>query len=169
MSKSTNIAKGGLLTALSVIFIYLSSIMPTNKLALLSAASFIIPISILNIGTKMTFVEYLAVSILGLFLIPSKGIALAYILFFGLYGFVKLYIEKIRKTPIELILKLIFFNIIIIIIAFLYTQLFAQIINLKQFENYLIPAILLAQVAFIAYDYLVTLLIQYYLKLKIKN
>lgn len=164
MNKASNIAKGGLFTGLSVIFIYLSSIMPTNKLALLAAASFIIPISILTIGIKMTFVEYLAVSILGLFLIPSKGIALAYILFFGLYGFVKLYTEKIRKAPLEVILKLLFFNIVVVISAFLYTQLFAEIINIDKFKNFLIPSILLAQVTFIAYDYLVTLLIQYYSK-----
>lgn len=162
MSKSSKIAKGGLFTALSLILIYLSSIMPTNKLALISAASFIIPISILNIGVKMTSVVYLAVSILALILIPSKGIAIFYILFFGLYGFVKLYIEKIRKLSIELFLKLSFFNIVLVFCSFLYTQFFAAMINIEPYTKYLIPVIILAQVAFIAYDYLVSLLIQYY-------
>ncbi|GAA0179648.1 hypothetical protein SH2C18_24860 [Clostridium sediminicola] len=169
MSKSSNIAKGGLFTGLSIIFIYLSSIIPTNKIALLAAASFVIPISILAIGIKMAFVEYLAVSILGFFLIPSKGIALSYILFFGLYGFVKLYTEKIRKAPLEILIKLLFFNTIVAISAFLYTQLFAEMIDFERFRNALVPTILIFEVAFIAYDYLVTLLIQYYLKLKIKN
>lgn len=135
--------------------------MPTNKLALISSASFIIPISILNIGVKMTSVVYLAVSILSLILIPSKGVATVYILFFGLYGFIKLYIEKLKKLPIELFLKLLFFNMVLFLCSFLYTQFFAGMINIEPYTNYLIPVIIVAQVAFMAYDYLVTILIQW--------
>ena len=154
--KSSQIAKGGIFTALSLILLYLSSVLPTNKLFILGIASCIIPLSLITTGIKNTFIVYAAVSLLSLFIIPSKLISIAYILIFGAYGFVKYFIEKLRNMPLEFVLKLLYFNISSAIIIFIYKLVFLKIPN---FNIYLV--ILAMEFAFIVYDYALTTFIAY--------
>jgi len=154
--KSSQIAKGGIFAALSLILLYLSSVLPTNKLFILGIASCIIPLSLITTGIKNTFIVYLAVSLLSLFIIPSKLISIAYILIFGAYGFVKYFIEKLRNILLEFVLKLLYFNISSAIIIFIYKLVFLKIPNVN---IYLV--ILIMEVAFIVYDYALTTFIIY--------
>jgi hypothetical protein len=154
--KSNNIAKGGIFAALSLILLYLSSVFPTNKLFILGIASCIIPLSIMLTGVKNTLVVYAAVSLLSLFLIPSKLIAISYILIFGSYGIVKYFVEKLRSIPLEIILKLLYFNISSAIIVFLYKLVIVKIPNIN---IYLL--IFALQLAFVIYDYALTAFIVY--------
>jgi hypothetical protein len=156
--KSNRIAKGGIFTALSLILLYLSSILPTNKLFMLIIASCIIPLSIMITGIKNTIVVYSAVSLLSFFIIPSKIISAVYILIFGSYGFVKYFIEKLRNVPLEIILKLLYFNIASVIILAIYKLLFFKIPNIN-INIYLV--ILAIEIAFVIYDYALTSFISY--------
>ena len=162
--KSNNIAKGGIFAALSLILLYLSSIFPTNKFFILGIASCIIPLSILTTGIKNTIVVYSAVSLLSLFLIPSKLISIAYILIFGSYGFVKYFIEKLRSVPLEIVLKLLYFNITSAILIFIYKLLLSKLPNIN---IYLL--IIVMEFAFILYDYALTSFISYANKNLIKK
>ena len=156
--KSNHIAKGGIFAALSLILLYLSSVIPTNRLSILGIASCIIPLSIMVTGAKNTFVVYGAVSLLSLFLIPSKLIGVSYILIFGSYGFVKYYVEKLRNIPIEIALKLLYFNITSAIIAFIYKMLFLKFPNIN-INIYLL--VIIVELAFVIYDYALTTFISY--------
>lgn len=162
--KSKNIAKGGIFAALSLILLYLSSVFPTNRLFLLGIASCIIPLSIMITGIKNTMVVYAAVSLLSLFIIPSKLISIVYILIFGSYGFVKYYIEKLRNMVLEIILKLLYFNISSAIIISIYKLV---ILKLPNINIYLL--ILLLEFCFIVYDYTLTAFISYANKNLIKK
>jgi hypothetical protein len=166
MNKASNMAKGGMITALSIMLLYMSSILPTNKLSFIIVASFLIPLSIINLSFRTSLIVYSAVSLLSLFLLPLKGIAILYIMFFGLYGFVKFLIEKIRNTPIEIFLKLVYFNIVLVILILLYKQFFATMIDIKYLTTYLLVSLIIIQFLFIFYDYLVTLMIHRFSKLK---
>jgi len=156
--KSNLIAKGGIFAALSLILLYFSSVFPTNKLSILALASCIIPLSIMLTGVKNTLVVYGAVSLLSLFIIPSKLISIAYILIFGSYGFAKYFIEKLRNMPLEIILKLLYFNITSTIIVFIYNLLLLKIPNIN-INIYLL--IIIIEIAFIVYDYALTTFISY--------
>lgn len=158
MTKTSNITKGGIYTALSLLFIYLSNILPTNKFFILIIVSCIIPISIITTNFKNSVTIYVATSLLSLLLLGIKLNVLSYIIFFGSYGFVKYYIEKINKLVIEILLKLVFANICAVIIYFFYRLLFVDIINLK-FPIALI--ILAVEIIFLLYDYALTLFISY--------
>lgn len=162
MSKTNSITRGGTFASLSILFIYLSSILPTNKLALLTLSSFIIIASIITIGIKASFIVYTSVSILSIFLVSSKGIALIYIIFFGLYGFLKLFIEKLRKLPLEIIIKFLFFNTILVLIYSLYEKLFTGVIDLSNFKFSIYLLVAAAQVIFIIYDYILSLFVSYF-------
>ncbi|HEY8804038.1 MAG TPA: hypothetical protein VIM42_02845 [Clostridium sp.] len=154
--KSNHIAKGGIFAALSLILLYLSSIFPTNKLFILGITSCIIPLSIMVTGIKNTIVVYSAVSLLSFFIIPSKIISIAYILIFGSYGFAKYYIEKSRNIPLEIVLKLLYFNITSAIIITAYKLVLLKVPNIN---IYLL--ILAMEIAFVMYDYALTAFISY--------
>lgn len=155
MSKALNIAKGGLFTALTIIFLYISSIVPTSRLFLMALAASMIPISIISTSIKNSVVVYVATSLLSL-LLGLRGIAFMYIVFFGLYGFVKYYVERLRKAVLEFVLKLLFFNACLYLIYVIY-KIFTFGLPTVNIPIYYVIAGL--QVVFIIYDYAMTILI----------
>ncbi|HCW05692.1 MAG TPA: hypothetical protein DGK91_14950 [Clostridium sp.] len=166
MNKSSNIARGGLSVALIVLLVYMASIAPTSKLSILAVSSAIIPYSILTSKGKNSFVVYVTASILSLVLIGPKVETVGYALFFGLYGFLKYYIERINKALYEIILKLLYFNVILFILYSLYTKLFTSAIS-EVLPIYAV--LLLAQIAFFVFDYALTVIISYMRKRFIKD
>jgi hypothetical protein len=107
---------------------------------------------------KNGFFIYLATSLLSLLLIGFRGNVAAYILIFGLYGFAKCYIEKLRNIFLEILLKLAFFNITVGAVYLLYKVFFTDLLKVN------IPiyaAVIMLQFVFIAFDYTLTLFISY--------
>ncbi len=156
--KAKHIAENGIITALILAILYSASIIPISTLSILTVASCLIPISIIRTSIKNTILVYIASSILSFFLV-TINIAMYYILFFGIYGIIKYFIEKVKNVPIELILKLLIFNILLVVIYFIGINL---LINLDvKFPLYIIWII--AQVVFLIYDYALTLIISFYL------
>ena len=157
MNKTSNIAKGGLYTALTVILLYISSVLPTSKLTILAVAACIIPLSIITTNLKNSAVVYISAGLLSL-LLGLKGSAVAYIIFFGLYGFVKYYVEAKRKPVFEFALKFIFFNLALTCAYFLF-KIFAYALPTTKYSMYLVIAAL--QIIFLVYDYALTLMIAF--------
>lgn len=163
-NKSKAVAYGGLLTALSVIFIYLTNILPYNKLAMLFISSLIILISITIIGAKYSLFVYISSAILSFFIIGIRGTTLSYILFFGPYGLIKNLIEKLKQPILEIILKLIYFNCVL----FLYYKLYILFVSANiDMPISTVKLVLLLQPIFIGFDYLLTLFIYKFKKYKI--
>lgn len=156
--KSKYIAENGITVALTLIVLYAASILPISTLSILTVASCLIPISIIRTSIRNTILVYIASSLASFFLIPTN-IALYYTLFFGVYGIVKYFAEKLRNIPLELILKLIGFNILLTIIYFV-TVNFLGLPSI-QYPLYLIWII--SQAVFLIYDYALTLIISFYL------
>jgi hypothetical protein len=157
MSKVNNITRGGIYTALTVLIIYISNIAPTSKLSLLALASAIIPLAILTTNVKTAILVYVASSLL-CFLLSLGGVAIIYALFFGIYGLAKYYIERLRKLPIEYLLKFLFFNLSFSIMYLFYKLLFLEFVKID-FPIYII--VLILEVAFFVYDYALTTIITY--------
>lgn len=154
--KAKQIAESGILIALTIVVLYTASILPVSKLTVLTIASCFIPIGLIRTSLKNSIIIYIASSILSLFLIPINT-ALAYVLFFGIYGIIKYYIEKSRNLIIELILKLIIFNILFGIIYFIVKNIITLPSTLP---IWLI--IIGAQIVFLVYDYALSLIINYF-------
>ncbi len=156
--KSKYIAESGLLVSLTLIILYGTSILPISTLSILTIASCLIPIAIIRTSVKSSILIYIASSILSFLLVPTN-IAIYYMLFFGLYGIIKYFIEKIRNFPIELLSKIIAFNILLTII-YLITKSFLGIIppNIALWILWLA-----AQIIFLIYDYALTLAISFFL------
>ncbi|MHC1684170.1 MAG: hypothetical protein AB6733_14640 [Clostridiaceae bacterium] len=151
------LARGGIFVALSFILLYISTIIPINKLYILGLTAAIIPMSILSIGIQKSVGVYLATSILGVLFLGFKGNVIGYVLFFGLYGFIKLYIEKLSNIVVEIILKLVFFNISMYSIYLIIMLLVGNIILAYPLPLPVIIVIL--QVIFLICDYALSIII----------
>lgn len=157
--KTKQLTLGGILVALTLIFLYIGSIIPTNRLTFLTLASCLIPIAIISISLKSALLIYLSSFLLGILILP-KNLIILYGLFFGFYGAVKSIIEKKNNLPIEIILKLVFFNLSLILIYFLGNLVLGAIVN----NMPIIVLWFIAQIAFLVYDYALTIIISFYVK-----
>lgn len=158
--KSKRIAYLGMLLALNQVFIFLSSIVKTNTLALFSFAALIVGVVIVEFGIKNGVLFHIASSILGFFLTANQIEIVTYILFFGLYSIVKYIIEKAlfsmkRGIPLEIVFKLLFFNLAALSIYFI----LRGFVTIKLYWW----LILIAEVAFIVYDRAFSIFINYYM------
>ena len=86
---------GGICLALTVISMYASSIVPGIELTLLAISSLFTAVMLIETGVGGALLLYGASLILGIALIPNKLAVLPYGFFFGYYGILKYYIEKI--------------------------------------------------------------------------
>lgn len=156
--KAKDLALGGILTSLTVIVLFINILIPINTFAILTISSCFVPIAIIRSNVQVGIFVYIASSIIGFFLVPLD-IMIPFILYFGIYGLVKFYIEKLRNMPLEILLKLSFSNIMLILGYILFTKFIAPI-------NLNIPIwilIILAQIAFLIFDYALTLIITFYI------
>ncbi|MBE6049730.1 MAG: hypothetical protein E7214_03470 [Clostridium sp.] len=157
--KTKDLTFGGIMVAVSVIILYLTTIIPINTLTLLTLASFIIPLCIIRSNIKTSIAVYICTSLISFFIIPINY-SLLYICFFGIYGLIKCLIERLNNFKLEIFLKFIFFNFVLIIML-----LIASSIITSQFENVSIwLVIIISQLVFGVFDYALTLIISIYVK-----
>lgn len=158
LMKAKNITLSGILISLTLLILYSTSLIPISTLSILTLASCLIPIAIIRSSVKYGFLVYISSTLLGFFFIPTN-LLIMYGLFFGVYGIVKYYIEKLNKLSIEIILKLIFFNIILSLAFVTFKTLIGG--ALSSLPIWLL--FLLAQPIFLIFDYALTLIISFYL------
>ncbi|MFU7517233.1 hypothetical protein [Clostridium sp. HCS.1] len=157
--KTKEITLSGILTGLTIVILYLNLLLPISTISILTLASLLVPIALIRGSMKSAILVYVSSSIIGLFILPLN-IMILYILFFGIYGIVKFYIEKINKLPLEIFIKIIFFNIILFLSFFVFKTFIPIEITKLPIGIFLI----IAEIVFLVYDYALTLLISFYLQ-----
>ena len=128
--KAKSMAFGGLLLALSVVCMALGSVIETNTLFLLAAASYFVGIVIREYGIKMGAAFYLADVLLGFLVAPNKF----YVISFAAMGFYILAVEfawgVLEKRPqigkrhiLFWIIKYIIFNVMYIPLVLIFQEI----------------------------------------------
>lgn len=107
---ASKIALTAVLTALSIVLLIVAEVSPVGRLGFTAAAGVMPAAATVSAGIGAGWLCYVGSAVLSLLLLPDKGIALFYLIFFGLYPLIKYFVERLRKLPLEIILKLIFFN-----------------------------------------------------------
>lgn len=151
---SRKIALSGMLLALNVILIIFVNIFQTSTLFFMGLASLPISIIIIRFGPRIGLAFYLGSVLLSFMLLSNKAHCIIYMFTFGIYGLVKYFIEKDRNIVVEYILKLGYANIALIIVYFIIKQFMyvpTQIYLIAVFE-----------VAFLIYDHVYTLFLDFY-------
>lgn len=151
---SKRVAYGGILLAVNIILLMLVNIIPVNTLFLLGLASLPISIIIMEWGLRSGIAFYIGSVILGFIVMSNKSQWIIYTLTFGVYGIVKYFIEKDIPIYLEYILKLLFANIILLIVYFILKEFIYIPINLITIGSF--------EIVFLIYDYMYTLFIEYY-------
>lgn len=178
--KARDIALGGILVALTTIVLYATSILPISTLAILTIASALIPVCIIRSNIQTSIFVYISSSLISFFLVPIN-ISFLYFIFFGVYGIVKFFIERIRKEKLEILFKIVFFNIAFIIGFIIMQNVLGiniiaglEVLMSRFFDNSgrSIASIILwivAQPIFLIYDYAMTMIITFYMERIHKN
>ncbi|MDF2985825.1 MAG: hypothetical protein K0R50_1335 [Eubacterium sp.] len=162
-----SITLSGILLAFTVICVFLAAVLPTSKLSLYAVSSLFMAVIVIEFGTRAGWAFYLASAILSALLVPRLEV-IPFIVFFGVYGLIKLYIERIHSRVLEYVLKLGYFNICLVLGLVFLKEIILNGVNLTA-PVYIVAGIL--EVVFIVYDYIYTLFIRFYgthLKPKLK-
>ncbi|MBA4699487.1 MAG: hypothetical protein H2212_08615 [Ruminococcus sp.] len=128
--KAKKVAFGGLLLALTIVCMALGSVIETNTLFLLAAASYFVGIVIREMGMRMGLAFYLAAVLLGFLLAPNK----LYVISFAAMGFYILAIEfawnllgrtqeKINRRVLLWGVKYLIFNLLYLPMLLFFQQL----------------------------------------------
>lgn len=151
------VAFGGLMLALTEVCIALGSIIETNTLFLLAAASYLVGIVIRERGTKTGAAFYLAGVVLGIFIAPNKFYVFSYAAM-GLYillaevfwDFIGKMSEKVNKKALLWGIKILIFNIIYLAILFVGREiLFTKTATWQIMLGFVIAG----QIGFLIYDW----------------
>lgn len=111
MKKSLKVAFGGIITALSVLVMFFSGVIPATEYAFpLFAGLLLIPVAE-EISEKWAWLVFVTVSILAFILVPKRDPTVIYVTLLGYYPLIKGKIERIKSRPIAYVVKFLLFNI----------------------------------------------------------
>lgn len=164
MGHTKKIAFSGIITALSVVLMFLTAVIPFGTYAFAAIAGVLTILICIECDSKSAFCVFGAVAILAFLFVPDKISVLAYIVFLGYYPIVKQFIERISKLTIQYIIKFSLVNVAMAA-AFLVGTYVLQI-PMDLFYDWgfisFIIIILLANAIFFIYDIALTSLISVY-------
>ncbi len=153
---SYKVALGGIVSALCLVTMFLAGILPALYLLLPMIAGVLMMIITVEVNTGWAFLTYLSVSILSMFITFDKEVALVFIMLFGHYPILRMYIKKIKIAVLRRIVKLLVFNACTL--AYFYTTVFIFGLDqmLDEFDDLgrygAVIMLVLVNIVFILYD-----------------
>ncbi|MBQ7134274.1 MAG: hypothetical protein IJO20_07235 [Ruminococcus sp.] len=165
MKTSYKVALGGVIGALSLVLMLLTSLIPFGTFAFPAFAGMLLICVVIELGYSWAFIVYTVVSALSLLFLTDKEAALYYVVFLGFYPIIKGLIEKLRKRTPQYIIKYFVFNVCMVLAFYLSIYIFSipkESFNL--FGVYLPWVFLLiGNAVFIVYDYCISKVVTVYL------
>ena len=164
MRQSSKTALGGIISALSVLLMFLTAVIPFMTYAVPLIAGTLLVLMVREVGSGWAFAVYAAVSLLAVFIIPDKEAATFYVAFFGYYPIIKPHIEKRLPKALQWIIKYLIFNLACVagvaLTIYVFGIPFDETGKLGKYGVYI--ALALANVTFLFYDILLDKLIYLY-------
>ena len=145
-NKTRQIALCSLMTAGSVAVLWAACAAPSGRIGLTAAAGLFPMAAVLEAGRRAGLLSWGTSSVLGLILVPDKGLALLYGMFLGLYPVAKSFLERMQTPLLEWGGKLLFFNA-----ALSVGRLALQLLLFPELPVFLVY--LGGNAAFLAYDF----------------
>ncbi len=117
-------ALGGVMASGSLALLWLACVAPSGRIGLTAAAGLFPAAVTLYAGRPAGYLCWAAASVLGLLMLPDKGVAVLFLAFLGLYPVVKGRLETLERRTVEWGLKLSWFNLTLTLFWFVMQQLF---------------------------------------------
>lgn len=164
MKTSFKVALGGVTAALSLILMFLTSLVPFGTYAFPAFAGILLVLLVINLGYGYAAAVYFATAFLSFLLLTDKEAALYYTAFLGFYPIIKSLIERIKTRIVQYAIKLILFNACITAAFFIGVSLLS--VPKESFELFgiYLPWVFLipANGFFLIYDLCITKLVTVY-------
>ena len=167
MNNTVKTALGGMCIALSTAIMLTSSILPYFTYVIPGAAALLVLFMQIECNPKWALGVFVGTSIICAMLVPYKEAVGIYIAVLGYYPIVKRYFDKPKNKYVSLLIKSVFFTVVIVVTYWVMMYAFGIYTELlEESEKYLIPIlVVLGLVAFLLYDRAMTMLeIAYYRK-----
>lgn len=110
-NKAAGVVYPAVFGALALALLYVGTVVPTGNWGVVAVAGLMPAAVIISAGTAAGVLCWAGVTLLAFLLLPDKFLVLLFGALFGLYPIVKNRVERLRRLPLEYILKLIFFNL----------------------------------------------------------
>ena len=159
MKKSTQVALGGLSSALCLLLMFMTGLIPFSSYIFPALAGIVLISVREENGLKTAMLVYTATSLLALLIIPDREAVMMYIMLLGYYPLAKPWIERLPHI-FSAMFKLLLFNVVVV--AFYYVMLFIfgvpdMLEGWGDFGRYTIVVILaIVNFTLFMYDYLLT-------------
>ena len=154
MTHTKKIALCGIFTGLSLALMWIGSFVPSMEYALPAAAGLLVFLLVLELGPGWPAGVYVATSVLAALLLPNKGVALFYLMFFGNYPVLRWWFERKLPKGLAWLCKFAVFNAMMISAYFLAVQLFGiELSDFGVFGQYAgLFMVVLGNATFVIYD-----------------
>ena len=133
---SYRVALGGIVSALCLVTMFLAGVLPALYLVLPMTAGVLMMIIAEEVSKSWALLTYIAVGMLSMLITFDKEAALIFILLFGHYPIIRMYIQKLPLKLLRWIIKFAVFNICIL--AYFYTTVYIFGLQqlLEEFDDY---------------------------------
>ncbi len=153
MNKSKNTAFCGMVSALSVVLMLVTTVLPVMMYVLPIVTGILIMLTAEVTNKKWAIGTFFSTAIISLLMLTEKETALTYLFFFGWYPLAREHLSKIPKA-IQFIIKLVIFNFSAVAIGVVGVYVFGvSKEDYTEFGKYTIPILLaMANVVFVLYE-----------------
>ncbi len=163
---SKKISTAAIMTALTLVCLFGSAYIPTGRIALMALSSMCVLVTVCECSVHFAWLQFAATSVLALLLIPAKGQVFLYIAILGYYPILKLHIENLDNLKVEWIIKMIYFNALLIVSYFILRYIILRYISLGAIIDFVLAntviVVIVSEAVFVMYDYLLSFFAKYY-------
>ena len=156
------LTRSALSAASGVAVLYISSVLPWGRLALICASALGVVFVRMSCSCSWALGCYAVTALLSLLLLPSKAPAILYAAFFGYYPVVKLSAERLGKKTLRWIAKLAVFNAALLALWTLAAAVLSDAAGSLQLPLWVMWVA--ANAAFVLYDFTIGQMILYYMR-----
>ncbi len=150
MKRTKKITLSAIFSALSVVLLYLGSILSILDISMAALASFAVVFAHIEMKAPWQWLIYALTSLLSFLLLPVKTAALFYTCLFGFYPMLKAWFERLPRL-FSWILKILTCNILMAI--FLYIAIAVlKLPDYTELKPLLLVVVPLANLVFVIYD-----------------
>lgn len=163
-SASYKMALGGVFSALALVSMLLSYLIPTATYACPALAGVMLIPVVIEVGKGWALCSYVAVSLLSFMIVSDKEMALCFTAFFGFYPILKAVYEDKLKKPLCYLVKILTFSLCMIAVFFISIYVLGIPQDSFTLFGLYLPWVLLiiGIIIFVIYDYALTKVISVY-------
>ena len=163
MRKTKKITLSAMIVALGTVFMVIGGFVEVLDLSAAAIASVLVAFVYIELGSPYTWLVWIATALATFICFPGSVLWLEYLLVFGIYPILKAYIERLPRK-LWILLKLGFINIVLWLVFAGFEFIFKTSVFLTDKLWMKIGLYVLLNVAFVAYDVFITVLVRFYLE-----